>query len=158
MHQFLFRWVSVAECLIQGYKLIGDSLSVDVVAELLRYLLFEKTSLGESLCGEKTYINGSRVWESWMLLESVEFWRIDSSVPAMCGQLLHRDLCPCWFADLEFPTLAVVQARHFARTWHSFCCEWILCDFDTDGISRMSWNSLPEKKKGLKVVPASPET
>lgn len=32
-----------------GYKLIGDSISVDVVAELLRYLLFEKTSLGANL-------------------------------------------------------------------------------------------------------------
>jgi len=106
---------------------------------------------------KKTHINGSRVWEFWMLLESVEFWRIDSSVPAMSGQLLHSDLCPCCFADLEFSTLAVVQARHFARTWHSFCCEWILCDFDKDGISRMSWNSVPEKKKRLQVVPASPE-
>eukprot|EP00434_Breviolum_minutum_P013883 symbB.v1.2.012243.t1/scaffold837.1/size158912/13 len=51
----------------QRYKLIGDSLSVDVVAELLRYLLFEKTSLGESLCGEKNiyqWFDGLRILDA----------------------------------------------------------------------------------------------
>eukprot|EP00438_Fugacium_kawagutii_P009692 Skav208648 [mRNA] locus=scaffold1081:272280:277450:- [translate_table: standard] len=32
-----------------SYKLIGDSLSVDVVSELLRYLLFDQTDLGQRL-------------------------------------------------------------------------------------------------------------
>lgn len=37
----------------QSYKLVGDSINVDVVAHLLRFLLFEWTSLGAGLVGDE---------------------------------------------------------------------------------------------------------
>lgn len=108
MHQFLFRWVSVAECLIQGYKLIGDSLSVDVVAELLRYLLFEKTSLGESLCGEKKRPSMVRGFENpGCFLNPWNF-----------GELIH----PCQRCVANFCT--GIFAPFALPTWNFQCWPW----------------------------------
>ncbi len=159
----LFCWVSVTQwlesCLticwlhetgnlMWGYKLIGDSLSVDVVAELLRYLLFEKTSLGENLHMEKKKSTPSTVrgWSDHAFRvvsesrknplaiagtdESVEFWRIDSSVASDVWLTFcifaQRSLIPFGLPTWNFLRWPWFKRGPFARTWHSFCCEWIL--------------------------------